>query len=215
MTTSWICRALLLVQERQKRQMKVDQRRKELDLINQILSVKEVLRVSKQCPSCKMSISKEEGCNKMECWNCGQYFCYKCNQAIDGYDHFRCTSMITGLHALFCLVSTHRCIFFHFLSKQPLMGRENLNPPHYHWREGNCTLFNAQEIQNWERQMNDRQAVAQAHAELHPEAARSCPLCGQPNAKVRQLHSLKLLSLDRKWLVLSPKGCSCLRFLQN
>uniref|UniRef100_A0A0E0GBK6 RBR-type E3 ubiquitin transferase n=1 Tax=Oryza nivara TaxID=4536 RepID=A0A0E0GBK6_ORYNI len=75
--------------ERQKlHSMSAEQLLKERRELEELMNIQEALRSSKQCPHCKMAISKIEGCNKMICVNCGGYFCYRCNQAIKGYEHF-------------------------------------------------------------------------------------------------------------------------------
>ncbi|RLM80228.1 E3 ubiquitin-protein ligase RNF14-like isoform X2 [Panicum miliaceum] len=63
----------------QKYSMTEKQLLKEQREIDELLNVIEVLHNSKQCPSCKMAISKTAGCNKMTCRNCGKFFCYRCN----------------------------------------------------------------------------------------------------------------------------------------
>ncbi|XP_026411050.1 E3 ubiquitin-protein ligase RNF14-like [Papaver somniferum] len=59
------------------------QKQKELDMINQLRSMEEIMRISKQCPNCMMAISRTEGCNHMHCSNCEHDFCYKCGEEYD------------------------------------------------------------------------------------------------------------------------------------
>jgi len=64
------------------------QRLQEQRKVEELLSLREVLRSTKQCPSCRMAIAKTEGCNKMVCDNCGTFFCYRCSRATSAYAHF-------------------------------------------------------------------------------------------------------------------------------
>jgi E3 ubiquitin-protein ligase RNF14 len=73
----------------QKRQESGNVQGDQMKILEELRSLKEIMKDSKQCPKCRMAISKTEGCNKMHCGNCGEYFCYQCNRAITGYEHFR------------------------------------------------------------------------------------------------------------------------------
>eukprot|EP00928_Gymnodinium_smaydae_P032314 TRINITY_DN23439_c0_g4_i1.p1 TRINITY_DN23439_c0_g4~~TRINITY_DN23439_c0_g4_i1.p1 ORF type:complete len:369 (+),score=72.42 TRINITY_DN23439_c0_g4_i1:556-1662(+) len=43
-----------------------------------------VQRNSKSCPSCKMPIQKDGGCNFMDCPNCRRHFCWSCGRVLKG-----------------------------------------------------------------------------------------------------------------------------------
>lgn len=57
-------------------------------LLQEAMSLSQLKKTSKKCPRCSMGIEKNGGCNKMTCGNCGCFFCWRCNRAVDGYDHF-------------------------------------------------------------------------------------------------------------------------------
>ncbi|CAI5525722.1 unnamed protein product [Closterium sp. Naga37s-1] len=78
----------LMKLRKQERALAEEELRKHKDLEQQVLSLKLVEESSVQCPMCSTAISKSEGCNKMVCPTCNTFFCYRCHERIDGYDHF-------------------------------------------------------------------------------------------------------------------------------
>ncbi|VAH36231.1 unnamed protein product [Triticum turgidum subsp. durum] len=151
---------LIILERRQKSgQVKGDIQK----VMDEVRSIKEILKDAKQCPRCKMAISKIEGCNKMTCWNCGRFFCYQCNAAISGYDHFK----------------------------------------------GDCVVFDQEEIDRWEMQMNQRQqrqVVAQAQAEIFEgEYGYPCPTCRNPIPKIGNNNHLYCWACQRHFCALCRK----------
>lgn len=61
----------------------------EKEVAEELRNIRELYKDVRICPECKMAIAKTEGCNKMTCGYCGQYFCFSCGKAINGYEHFR------------------------------------------------------------------------------------------------------------------------------
>ncbi|KAF7018256.1 hypothetical protein CFC21_031558 [Triticum aestivum] len=59
------------------------------EMVEGLMSIKELYNDARSCPKCRMTISKTEGCNKVVCISCGQAFCFLCGKAIiAGYAHF-------------------------------------------------------------------------------------------------------------------------------
>uniref|UniRef100_A0A8C5WHU7 E3 ubiquitin-protein ligase RNF14 n=2 Tax=Leptobrachium leishanense TaxID=445787 RepID=A0A8C5WHU7_9ANUR len=50
---------------------------------------------TKHCPYCGVNIQKIDGCNKMQCWKCQEYFCWLCMSILNKatpYEHFLSSS---------------------------------------------------------------------------------------------------------------------------
>ncbi|CAL5015130.1 unnamed protein product [Urochloa decumbens] len=110
----------------------------EKEVAQELLNIRELYKDVRLCPKCRMAIAKTEGCNKMTCGNCGQYFCFVCGKAINGYEHFR----------------------------------------------GNCKLFAARDIAEWERQLAAMQPERQMRIAARPIGGTvRCPKCRAQNFK--------------------------------
>ncbi|XP_051219167.1 uncharacterized protein [Lolium perenne] len=75
--------------EQKLQRRKASGRMTEKEVAQELLNIKELYKDVRLCPNCRIAIAKSEGCNKMVCSNCGQFFCFRCGKAIAGYDHFR------------------------------------------------------------------------------------------------------------------------------
>ncbi|KAK1685118.1 hypothetical protein QYE76_045966 [Lolium multiflorum] len=78
-----------LTPEQKLQRRKASGRMTEKEVAQELLNIKELYKDVRLCPNCRIAIAKSEGCNKMVCGNCGQFFCFRCGKAIAGYDHFR------------------------------------------------------------------------------------------------------------------------------
>eukprot|EP00347_Sterkiella_histriomuscorum_P009892 403339473 len=69
---------------------KIDEfKAKHFNQIQEQMNMFYIKQCTKQCPKCKFTIQKVDGCNKMICGRCGAYFCWMCVKQIAGYEHFR------------------------------------------------------------------------------------------------------------------------------
>jgi len=59
------------------------------ELLSLTMDLHYINKHTRKCPTCDFRISKIEGCNKMTCSQCGNYFCWACGTKIKGYDHFQ------------------------------------------------------------------------------------------------------------------------------
>eukprot|EP00927_Polykrikos_kofoidii_P055174 TRINITY_DN49462_c0_g1_i1.p1 TRINITY_DN49462_c0_g1~~TRINITY_DN49462_c0_g1_i1.p1 ORF type:complete len:579 (-),score=81.26 TRINITY_DN49462_c0_g1_i1:67-1731(-) len=70
-----------------------------------------VQRSSKMCPSCKMPIQKDGGCNFMDCPNCRRHFCWSCGQVLKrSHDRHKCDAGLEGSSVISKTPNGHPCV---------------------------------------------------------------------------------------------------------
>ncbi|KAI5010820.1 E3 ubiquitin-protein ligase RNF14-like [Hordeum vulgare subsp. vulgare] len=77
-----------LTPEQKLQRRKGSGRMTERQVAQELANIRELYKDVRVCPKCRIAIAKSEGCNKMVCGNCGQFFCFRCGKGIRGYDHF-------------------------------------------------------------------------------------------------------------------------------
>ncbi|KAM3270877.1 hypothetical protein P3S67_029079 [Capsicum chacoense] len=173
---------LIILQERQNSsQLEDRQRQREKEKINDLLSMREIHRVAKPCPSCKMDISRIGGCNKMVCDNCGTYFfaIAVIRQLVDmstsGRGAMKFSGQIgCGERGLMLAALSLRCGKRGLmLAKLSVQIQARLQ----------AQMLPNRAHQMWVETINARQVTGQIQAQNLPNCAHSCPNRRQMNAK--------------------------------
>mmetsp|Transcript_52178 Transcript_52178/g.124352 ORF Transcript_52178/g.124352 Transcript_52178/m.124352 type:complete len:704 (+) Transcript_52178:116-2227(+) len=72
-----------------------------------------VQRSSKMCPSCKMPIQKDGGCNFMDCPNCRRHFCWSCGRVLKGsHQKHHCDAGFEGSDVVHRTPTGNPCVEF-------------------------------------------------------------------------------------------------------
>lgn len=70
-----------------------------------------VQRNSKMCPSCRMPIQKDGGCNFMDCPNCRRHFCWSCGRVLkDSHQSHDCDAGFEGSEVISRTPSGQACV---------------------------------------------------------------------------------------------------------